>query len=211
MNLKWTTALSPVRKHSLSMAIMDAVCLTDPTWTIAWYFVLIVVGWCNTNISPCQRKRFRYRNEGPTRVKSYLEFPTWSGIHWRINENLSLSNFADFYLFKSKRSSLTTANGSHGHSLPMYRLNWHRNEISKTVRTEQKGIIYFDSSFNASSWDYNSNTLQYPNMNFSRIQSLFQTLQVLDKYHQFENEPVPDHFVRFEMKEDSRTLSAGPD
>jgi len=36
-NLKCTLALSPVRKQSAFMLMMEAVCLMEPQWTIAWY------------------------------------------------------------------------------------------------------------------------------------------------------------------------------
>ena len=57
INLKCTVALSPVLRQSLSMAMMEAVCRTGPTCTMAWYLVLMVVGWCSTRISPCMQNR----------------------------------------------------------------------------------------------------------------------------------------------------------
>lgn len=44
MKRKWTEALSPVRKQSLFIDKMVAVCLMLPQWTMAWYLGDIVVG-----------------------------------------------------------------------------------------------------------------------------------------------------------------------
>lgn len=44
-NRKATVARSPVRMKDLSMSIMAQVWETGPTWSMAWYFVLMVVAW----------------------------------------------------------------------------------------------------------------------------------------------------------------------
>ena len=47
-----TWALSPVLRHSEDILMMEAVCLMEPQWTMAWYLQDMVVGWCSTRISP---------------------------------------------------------------------------------------------------------------------------------------------------------------
>ena len=39
-----TWALSPVLKHSEDILMMEAVCLMEPQWTMAWYLGEMVVG-----------------------------------------------------------------------------------------------------------------------------------------------------------------------
>ena len=43
--LNKTWALSPVRRHSEDILMMEAVCRIEPQWTMAWYLQEIVVGW----------------------------------------------------------------------------------------------------------------------------------------------------------------------
>ena len=51
-HLNRTWALSPVLRHSEDILMMEAVCLMEPQWTMAWYLQEMVVGWCRTRISP---------------------------------------------------------------------------------------------------------------------------------------------------------------
>ena len=43
--LNKTWALSPVRRHSEDILMMEAVCRMEPQCTMAWYLQEIVVGW----------------------------------------------------------------------------------------------------------------------------------------------------------------------
>jgi|LakMenEpi03Aug12_release.lakeMendotaPanAssembly.Ray.scaffolds.fasta_scaffold554752_1 hypothetical protein len=97
MKRKWTKALSPVRKHSWDIFWIWAVCRKLPQWTaniyikkknsyntqthnacllffipIAWYRVLIVVGWWRTRISPSNSQDAVGLSSGDTKTIPFL-------------------------------------------------------------------------------------------------------------------------------------------